>query len=57
MAAVVIRMSPILMCSRKAAELPMRMKVLAPMLANSSTAMAADGQPMPVEHTLTPTPL
>ena len=48
--------SPMSMPSRRARADPTRMKVSAPQRLNSSMAMAVDGPPMPVEHTLTGTP-
>ncbi|GIR94607.1 MAG: hypothetical protein CM15mP96_2650 [Gammaproteobacteria bacterium] len=38
-------------------EVPSRIKVFAPIFANSSIAIAADGHPIPVEVTLTGLPL
>ena len=37
-------------------QVPVRTKVSAPMAASSSMAMAAEGPPMPVEHTVTFSP-
>ena len=54
--AVLTMMSPVRMPGRKAALLPTRMKCEAPTLASSSTAMAAEGQPIPVDVPLTPMP-
>ena len=50
-------MSPTFMCGCSAPVLPTLIKCVAPTLANSSTAIAADGQPIPVEVALTLIPL
>ena len=52
-----ITKSPTLVCSCIAPEVPILTKVFAPILANSSIAIAAEGQPIPVEVTLTGRPL
>ena len=56
-APLAITKSPTLVCSCIAPDVPRRTKVFAPMFANSSTAIAAEGQPIPVEVTLTGLPL
>mgnify|MGYP007032575737 CR=1 FL=1 len=56
-AAVLIIRSPMAIRGSRAAELPIRIRVFAPMLISSSAAMAAEGQPIPVEVTEIFTPL
>ena len=48
--------SPTLVWSCIAPEVPSLTKVLAPIFANSSIAIAAEGQPIPVDVTLTGLP-
>jgi hypothetical protein len=55
-AAVITASSPLNESGCIAPDVPTRMKVSAPILISSSTAMAADGQPIPVETTLTRSP-
>ena len=56
-APVAITMSPPQTSSCMPPQVPTRMKVSAPQLVSSSSAMEADGPPMPVLVTLTGTPL
>ena len=56
-APVAITLSPTLVKSCIAPDVPILTKVLAPILANSSTAIAVEGHPIPVEVTDTDLPL
>jgi len=49
-------MSPLSRPGWRLPVVPTRMKVSTPILISSSTTMAAEGQPIPVEQALTPTP-